>query len=694
MKRRAIASFWVCGKGSRNELLQLVSRYLFLRYFGMLLFMPGLACAMELHFGPLDHPAFSVRASRLVWHADGQADLWLHDLRFGRYQLPELGLHCQSLLLDAKRMHCRQGRLKLGAGKKENKAAYVDFSWQIKTQQLDLHLHGLALNDLVASLPEFEAWQPQGELAVDARLGRQTLELQLAIDQLAFSSPSGQQAAEAVGAQLHLAAQRRDQVWLWQAGVDWSQGELYVAPWYRKAGVQLQAQGQVHEPLQSALWQVEQAQLDFSGLGRWHFVADWQPAQTVQNAQETRPAGHGLTARIQSETLDLATFVEQIIQPVLDQQAGPKLQLDGQARLALRLDAQGVRDLNVDLKAKELAVGSFSLNDLNAQIPWQRDQTTQALISTASGQVGLLPLGGFTLPLQMHGKKFSFDELAIPVLDGRLLLENFHVEEIVGPQLPGQSSWRWQLAAALEPVSMPLLTQTLAWPRMSGQLSATLPRVHYENNALMLDGQLMVAVFDGYLAVDGLRFLEPLGKLPRLQANVSGRHLNLGMLTETFSFGDITGYIDADIRDLETVGLQPLAFTASLRSSPGDYPRRISQRAVQNISSLGGAGAGAAIQRSVLRIFETFGYRQLGLHCRLLNEVCLMAGIEINRNPLEALAARLRRAGAQDDSGYVLIQGGGLPALNVIGYNQRVDWPELIKRLQAVIAGNSRIEVH
>jgi hypothetical protein len=93
---------------------------------------------------------------------------------------------------------------------------------------------------------------------------------------------------------------------------------------------------------------------------------------------------------------------------------------------------------------------------------------------------------------------------------------------------------------------------------------------------------------------------------------------------------------------------------------------------VQNISSIGGAGAGAAIQRSFLGFFETFGYDKIGLSCKLRNGICEMGGAE-------------NAAG-----GFTLIKGGGLPSVNVVGYNRFVGWQELLDRIQAVIDGNSR----
>lgn len=98
------------------------------------------------------------------------------------------------------------------------------------------------------------------------------------------------------------------------------------------------------------------------------------------------------------------------------------------------------------------------------------------------------------------------------------------------------------------------------------------------------------------------------------------------------------------------------------------------KRAVENISSLGGPGASLAIQRGFLGFFESFGYRAIGMSCLLENGVCHMGGIAGQDQP---------------DGGFVMIQGGGIPALNVIGYNRQVDWNDLLERLALVIASNA-----
>ncbi|MBI3068240.1 MAG: hypothetical protein HYY79_05010 [Betaproteobacteria bacterium] len=148
------------------------------------------------------------------------------------------------------------------------------------------------------------------------------------------------------------------------------------------------------------------------------------------------------------------------------------------------------------------------------------------------------------------------------------------------------------------------------------------------------------------------------------------RNLDLDLLTRTFSFGSITGRVDVEVRDLELAGWRPVKFDARIGSSPGEYPRRISQTAVQNISALGGAGAAGAIQRSFLRFFDQFGYEKLGLACRLANGVCAMGGVE------------------DAPQGYVIVKGGGIPALTVLGYNRSVNWEELLNRLTRIMQDN------
>ena len=83
----------------------------------------------------------------------------------------------------------------------------------------------------------------------------------------------------------------------------------------------------------------------------------------------------------------------------------------------------------------------------------------------------------------------------------------------------------------------------------------------------------------------------PLGARPQANADIRLERLDLAAVTHAFSFGLITGRLDGRINGLELADWEPVAFDAAFYSTPGDRSaKRISQRAVQNISSIGGGG--------------------------------------------------------------------------------------------------------
>jgi hypothetical protein len=172
------------------------------------------------------------------------------------------------------------------------------------------------------------------------------------------------------------------------------------------------------------------------------------------------------------------------------------------------------------------------------------------------------------------------------------------------------------------------------------------------------------------LALERLRLKDPLGQYPQLFASIDVDALDLAQLTSTFSFGMITGRLSGRVEGLETFNWLPVALDARFFTTPGDEtPHRISQRAVANLSSIGGGSSGSvagALQSGFLRFFEQFHYRRLGLSCRLRNDICEMDGV------------------APAGTGYYIVQGSGLPRIDVIGSQRRVAWSRLVRQLRAI----------
>jgi hypothetical protein len=476
-------------------------------------------------------------------------------------------------------------------------------------------------------------------------------EARCAIRQASFSDAAGLRAGEALAATASLGAQLDGSgAWRWETRLEWSGGEVYWAPVYLKAEQQsLTAAGSYADSIIA----VTAGEAQLGGLGRAAF------ALTLNTATRQLSA-----ARLDVDGIDLARAVPALLQPTLDERALPHLAAHGRARLAVDIADDMVRGIDLDLDdvdiAEDDASPRFAVTGLTARIPWRRDAETEVEVRAGGGKLGSLPLGSFALTPRLKGFELTLAKAEIPLLDGRLLLEDLEARR-------QGADWQWRLSAALEPVSMRRVAAVLGLPPMNGVLSVAVPRLDYANGVAVLHGSLVVAAFDGYLSATGLQVVDPLGRAPRLLADLELRHLDLGQLTETFSFGGITGFIYGDVRGLELVAWKPQRFDAALRSSPGDYRKRISQRAVQDISALGGAGAGAAIQRTFLRFFDSFGYDRIGLSCKLADGICEMGGIEAVPR------------------GYLIVKGGGVPALNVMGYNRQVQWDELLSRLQAAI---------
>ena len=229
----------------------------------------------------------------------------------------------------------------------------------------------------------------------------------------------------------------------------------------------------------------------------------------------------------------------------------------------------------------------------------------------------------------------------------------------------------------LEEIDVGQMAEALGLPAFRGELNGEIPRVLYADDVMHFDGGISIGLFDGGGQVTGLSMERPFGTAPTLNADIDFNDLDLLRLTEVFGFGSITGRLDGRIHGLRLVDWTPVRFDARLLTDrkPG-IRQRISQRAVQNISSVGDAGFIGSLQGQLIGLFDDFGYRRIGIRCRLENEVCLMGGLDDANTP------------GSDSSGFTIVEGSGLPRLSVIGHNRRVDWPTFLDRLKAAGSGD------
>ena len=641
---------------------------------------PAAATELSVRLDRLEAPGVAVGPIdvRLTDGASARLRLTVGEVIVENQRWRNVRVACADFSWTVARIQCRQGMAEAGA------RIPLSFNYLVAEQRLELVLWpsaaeawtikgrfaepnpSLRLEIRNGSLSRLAPWLPASWPKVSAGLlsgvvtldgaSRSRLAADVEVREASFSDASGLHAAEKLGARVRLSAQRERGSWQYRMSLDWTGGELFWQPLFlRGAGYTLSVEGVVDEGQIS----VARGEARLAAIGDIHGSVVWdRKANRIERAEVT------------SGVLDAASLYSQVMKPFFFGTALGELRVEGKTELVARwrdgqLDAMeaSLRGLSFeDLKRR------FAVFDANGRIPWHRTDETAIDLEIQGGELLRVPFGRIKLPLTMRGMRFRLGTVEIPLLDGKLTMRGFATE-------PPQEGWRWAFRGALAPVSMEKFTQAVGMPAMHGTVSAEIPRVRYAQSTLEVDGAVLFKVFDGTVLANNVKLIEPFGQAPRLAADLEARNIDLDLLTRTFSFGSITGRIDAAVNGLELANWRPVKFDARLESSAGDYRRKISQRAVENITALGGAGAATAIQGTFLRFFDQFGYERLGVSCRLENGVCTMGGIE------------------DQAQGYVIVKGGGIPALSVLGYNRSVDWNELVDRLKRVIQNNVRMIV-
>jgi len=648
--------------------------------------------------GPVHARSLQARIARVTTPAATLQDVSVHldwppaasqgelRLRAGRVDAPDLGYRFRNLDWECPLRRDGQGgwrcegELRSGAGKPlrlslELGVAATDARLTQAASTLSLHREAATPDRIDIDLTRIPLAWAQALLAnawSDGRITKGVLDAKLVVTappkqpvritgplQLtgaALDTPDGTIATENLGAKLALdlsfaqrdTARLEGQVF----GGELLFGNAYVSLLQRHVDVHMEA------------YQDEGQGWRFPGI-QWHdrglLDAQGSAALTQQGDVEALD--------LQLNAPDLAPLRDAYLSGWLGIAGLSQLQLKGSADADLSIAAGALRDVDVAVHDATISDPGqrFGFDRLDGTVVFSSGAATQSDLRWQGGQLYGLSFGAAQLPFVSNAGELRFREaVGVPMLGGQLRFDHLQLR----PPADGQGL-DVRFGMTLDKLDVAQLAKALEWPAFTGELSGNIPLAHYAADRLDFDGGLRMQVFDGEVTVSSLSMERPFGVAPTLSADVALDDLDLEALTGVFGFGSITGRLDGSINGLRTVDWQPVAFDATLRTQRKPrVKQRISQRAVQDLSSVGDASFAGSLQSRLIGLFDDFGYSRIGISCRLVDDVCAMDG--------------LGSAGR----GFIIVEGSGIPRLTVVGYNRRVDWPTLVERLAAIGKGD------
>ena len=474
------------------------------------------------------------------------------------------------------------------------------------------------------------------------------------IARLTDQTHDGKIASEKLNLLVHLDGKKTTaDNWYWHSKSQMTSGALYVDPVYLEAGanpIVLAAQG---------VWNTGTKKADILSFTYRH------PDTGSLSGNVTGYYRDGIKidkadVTLHSETLQNLFSV--YINPFFAESPLTGITVTGGIRADFSFIQQTLTETSINFSKLNVVdeTERLAIVDGNGLLNWSDDamQIKQSELAWQQLAFKGLPVDAAKLKFTSRSNHFWLAEkVKLPVLSGNIKVDKFSWQNKKRDE-PDVA-----FAGSIDKVSLEQLSKTLGWTPLSGKISGHIPGIVYHGKTLTLEGGLSINVFDGVLKVNHLSSSGLFSGFPRLKGDIEIQDLDLDQLTSKFEFGNITGRLSGSINGLILENWHPVTFFAWLETpDDDDSAHTISQKAVNNIASIGG-GASNLLSRSFLKMFDTFRYDKIGFGCYLSKGVCQMMGMEPSGEK------------------YYLIKGGGLPRIDVVGYNSRINWDVLVERL-------------
>lgn len=254
------------------------------------------------------------------------------------------------------------------------------------------------------------------------------------------------------------------------------------------------------------------------------------------------------------------------------------------------------------------------------------------------------------------------EDISMPLFGGAVALRDITYNDLFSPERS------LSLSIDINGVDLEKVSTALAIPRLSGNLSGSIPEAKFAGSSLSTDGEIILKLFEGEMRFHSFSINNFPGKIPSIKTSVDIKEINLGEFTGAFEFGNITGTINGYINDLVITDGQAERFDASIESIRKKGTQQwISVEALENISVLGSGSSTSILNKGIYSLFKKYRYEKIGFRGSLRNDNLLLSGIK-----------------GEGDKQY-LVKGGAIPPkVDVISYTHNISFQEMVKRLKRI----------
>ncbi|HVP90480.1 MAG TPA: hypothetical protein VMS75_04610 [Terriglobales bacterium] len=328
------------------------------------------------------------------------------------------------------------------------------------------------------------------------------------------------------------------------------------------------------------------------------------------------------------------------------------LEVEGRADVEADLRVSGGKSISGLARVRGAAVarkdGTLALSGLEADLPFSLSEgaapaETQVAPSSSPGYVRLkdlktpaLSLPPLRLDFEASRNLFVAAPAAVELWGAKLSLGRTSLS--VDPAGGGVTGVSRLALSELDLAKLPFQSPSF---KLSGRLSVPEGELFVGPKEVRFDGRVLASLFGGRMTLDRLRLTDLLTPGMRVMFDAQVEGLNLGRLTDSVPFGEVTGVVDVSLKGFVLSYGQPESFALTVRSVPTrGVSQKFSVKAVDNLSVISSGGPSAAPSSNFLtRLVHSFNYSRIGIACSLRNDVFTLQGT-IVENGVQYLVRR------------------------------------------------------